>query len=437
LSKIISFAGASLSVQCVTPSAIAAVLAAQDGPAVEDPGLDLRRVWAQITDPRDRRGRRHSLVVILALVQAAMVTGATTFAAIRHWIGAAPQQVLADIGARQDPRTGEYTAPHPDTVCRVLERVDTAEVDAAYARYRAAQLADLYDTRSGEGTEDDVPAGGTQAGRDTHGDGAGELVPVAVDGKSQRGTGDDKRGLRARHRLGAMLAADGITLAQLDVDGKHNEITAFIPLLDQLGDLTNMVICADMMHTQREHARYLHDRDAYFVLPVGGNQPGLFDQLDALPWTEVPIGWMTYDRGHGRQEIRTIQVCPEPRNVKFPHVKQAFLIERHFYDLDGTPTSSQAVLGVTSLPAHRADPERLAALARGEWSIENRDHYVRDVTLGEDRCRVRTGTLPSVLAVMRSHAISALRLLGFANIAEGTRWARDDFERPLAVLDLT
>jgi hypothetical protein len=59
---------------------------------------------------------------------------------------------------------------------------------------------------------------------------------------------------------------------------------------------------------------------------------------------------------------------------------------------------------------------------RGECAIENRDHYVRDVTLGEGRCRVRNGSFPSVLAVMRSHAIGALRLLGIPNIAEGTRW---------------
>jgi hypothetical protein len=184
LSKIISFAEASLSLQCVMPaavSAIATVPAEQDGPVPQGPGPDLRQVWAQITDPRDRRGRRHSLVVILALVQAAVVAGATSFAAIRHWIGAAPQQVLADIGARQSRWTGEYQAPHPDTVCRVLERVDPAEVDAAYARYRAAQLPDLYDAQAA--TSDCTGGGGDRAGD-------GELVPVSVDGKSQRGTAD-------------------------------------------------------------------------------------------------------------------------------------------------------------------------------------------------------------------------------------------------------
>jgi predicted transposase YbfD/YdcC len=391
-------------------SAIATVLADGQEPQVEAGLGGLREVWAQITDPRDRRGRRHSLVVILALVQAAVVSGATTFAGIRHWIGAVPQDTLAGLGARQDRRTGRFRAPHPDTVCRVLEQVDPAEVDAAYARYRAAQMAELYDD----------------------GD---ELIAITVGGKTQRGTAHGQ--LRARHRLGAMLAEDAITVAQVDVDGKSNEITAFVPLLDQIGDLRNVVISADMMHTQREHARYLHWRGAYFVLPVGGNQPGLFDQLDTLAWKDVPIGWLTYDRGHGRQEIRSIQVLPAPRSVKFPHVKQVFLIERHFLDLEGEHTSSQAVLGVTSLPATKAGPERLAAFARGEWAIENRDHYVRDVTLGEDNCRVRTGSFPSVLALMRSHAISTLRLLGFTNIAEGARWARDDFTHPLIALGLT
>jgi predicted transposase YbfD/YdcC len=405
-----------LLVQSVMPAAVSAIVAVSEDaePGAGAAAVDLRRVWAQVTDPRDRRGRRHSLVTILALVQAAVVSGATTFAAIRHWIGACRQQVLADIGARQDPRTGRFLAPHPDTVCRVVEQVDAAEVDAVevdavYAGYRSAQMAGLYDD-------------------------AEELIAMTVDGKTQRGTAHGE--VRAQHRLGVMPAKDAITVAQLDVDGKSNEITAFIPLLDQIPCLRNVVVSADMMHTQREHAGYLHRRGAYFVLPVGGNQPGLFDQLDALDWKDVPVGWMTYDRGHGRQEIRTIQVRPAPKRVKFPHVKQVFLLERHFLDLEGNHTSSQAVLGVTSLPGTKAGTERLAGFIRGEWAIENRDHYVRDVTLGEDRCRVRSGSFPSILAIMCSHAIGALRLLGFTSIAEGTRWARDNFEYPLIALGL-
>jgi predicted transposase YbfD/YdcC len=394
------------------PAAVSAILAMVTG---DDPdgaaaAVTLWEVWAQVSDPRDPRGRRHRLPSILALVQAAVTSGATTFAGIVHWIGVAPQHVLVQCRVWHSLRFGRRVPPHPDTISRVLEQLNTAELDAAYARLRSAQLTELYDD-------------------------AGELIAVTVDGKTQRGTADGD--VRAQHRMGAMLAEDALMVAQLDVDSKTNEINAFAPLLDQIPCLKNVVISADMMHTQRKHARYLHNRGAYFVLPVGGNQPGLFDQLDTLPWREAPIGWCTYNRGHGRQEIRTIQVLPAPKGVKFPHVKQVFLIERHFYDLDGDPLSSAAVLGVTSLTATQAGPERLASFTRGEWSIENRDHYVRDVTLGEDHCRVRTGSFPSVLTVMRSHAIGALRLLGFTNIAEGTRWARDDFQHPLIALHLT
>jgi predicted transposase YbfD/YdcC len=73
------------------------------------------------------------------------------------------------------------------------------------------------------------------------------------------------------------------------------------------------------------------------------------------------------------------------------------------------------VLGVTDLAPTQAGPRRLAEFVRGQWSIENRDHYVRDVTLGEDKCRARTASAPSVLATMRSYTISSLRLSGFTN----------------------
>ncbi|MEO3873325.1 ISAs1 family transposase [Nonomuraea sp. B12E4] len=371
---------------------------------------DLRRVWEQVPDPRDSRGRRHPLAVLLGLVQAALVSGANSYAAIRHWVAAAPQEVLAQLGARQQRHTGMFMAPHPDTVCRTIKLVNAASVDAAYAAHRASQLADLYDDPD-------------------------ELIPMSVDGKSLRGTATADR--PARHRLGALLSEEGVMVATLDVASKSNEITAFAPLLDQIGCLKNVVITADRLHCQREHARYPHRREAFYLFPVGGNQPKLFDQLDALPWKDVPIEWTTYDRGHGRTEIRTIQVQPAPPGTRFPHVRQVFLLERYVYDLHWTPLSAVAVLGVTSLPATLAGPRRLAELARGEWAIENQDHYVRDTTLSEDRCRVRTASAPSILATMRSYAIGALRLLNHPNIAEGARWARDDFTNPLIALGLT
>src|SRR5206468_386470 len=96
----------------------------------------------------------------------------------------------------------------------------------------------------------------------------------------------------------------------------------FTPLLDTL-NIAGMLITADCLHTQRNHARYLHERDADFVFCVKDNQPGLFAALDALAWQDVPVAHTTTDRGHGRIETRTLQVMPAPPNLPFPHVQQA------------------------------------------------------------------------------------------------------------------
>ena len=151
-------------------------------------------------------------------------------------------------------------------------------------------------------------------------------------------------------------------LAQRDVAHKTNEITQVKPLLDPL-DLTGWAVPLDALHAQRETARYLvEDKGAASVFTaIKDNQPRLFAELNALPWTTVPIGHTRRDRGHGRQERRTIQVLPAPEG-SFPYAQQAFLVERYVYDLGGALTSAVAALGITALSAEQAGPERLAGL---------------------------------------------------------------------------
>jgi hypothetical protein len=143
----------------------------------------------------------------------------------------------------------------------------------------------------------------------------------------------------------------------LDVDGKSNEIAAFTALLDQVPDLTNVVVLADRMHTQRDHARYSASRGAFYVLPASGKRLTLFAKLDALNWASVPVpgssGWMTFDHGHSRQEPRTIQVLPAPDRLNFPDTRQVLLLERHTYALDSTMIRTEAILGITSLTARQ------------------------------------------------------------------------------------
>ena len=105
--------------------------------------------------------------------------------------------------------------------------------------------------------------------------------------------------------------------------------------------------------------------------------------------------------------------------------------------LDGQRTRKEIAYCITSLDAEQAGAEQLAGYIRGHWQIENRLHWVRDVTYDEDRSQVRTGTGPRVMASLRNLAISALRLNGHNNIAAALRWTARDPARPLQILGLT
>lgn len=128
-------------------------------------------------------------------------------------------------------------------------------------------------------------------------------------------------------------------------------------------------------------------------------------------------------KGHGRIETRTIRVsCALNDYLDFPYLRQVFRIERDVTDLDGSNPRSEVVCGLTSLSADIAPPSRILEVNRGHWSIENRLHWVRDVTFDEDRSRIRKGRGAQVMASIRNIVISIFRIAGYIkNIAAALR----------------
>jgi predicted transposase YbfD/YdcC len=122
--------------------------------------------------------------------------------------------------------------------------------------------------------------------------------------------------------------------------------------------------------------------------------------------------------------------------VDFPHVAQVCRIERDVVELKSGKHRHETVFAITSLTPAQADPHRLLCLNRGHWGVENRSHYVRDVTFDEDRSRIRVGTGPAMMATLRNLAISLARLLGFTNIASALRAFAAQPRRTLAALGL-
>lgn len=107
--------------------------------------------------------------------------------------------------------------------------------------------------------------------------------------------------------------------------------------------------------------------------------------------------------------------------LDWPGQQQVFRVEREVVHLSTGEVEQETVYGVTSLGIARADAERLLQLVRHHWHIENRSHWVRDVTFDEDRSQVRVGSIPQVMAALRNTAIGLLRSTGATNIAAATR----------------
>jgi predicted transposase YbfD/YdcC len=139
-------------------------------------------------------------------------------------------------------------------------------------------------------------------------------------------------------------------------------------------------------------------------------------------WSIFPPQHQTIDKGHGRLEIRHIWTSTELNDyLDFPQVRQAFCIRREVTSLKTHKKTEEIVYGITSLSPEKAAPPRLLHLNRGHWGIENRLHYVRDVTFDEDRCQIRTRNAPQIMASLRNFVISLFRWFKKSNLAETLR----------------
>jgi predicted transposase YbfD/YdcC len=296
----------------------------------------------------------------------------------------APGQVLTALGTRRDPLTGAFRPPTDATVRRVLARVDPDALDRAIGRWLTRQHPPPPARRP------PPPPRPPRA--------------VAVDGKTLRGSGHHRAA--PVHLLAAMDHATAAILAQADVDHTTNEIARFRPLLERL-DLTDAVITADALHTQREHADWLvTHKHADYLLLVKANQPTLHRQLQRLPWPQVPVADHTHNRGHGRVEVRRLQVTTIA-GLDFPHATQALRITRRVRPLDSRRWRTVVVYAITSLTAAQGRP-----------------------------CP-RTRTAPRAMASLRNLAIAALRAHGHRNIAAALRYYARDATRVLPLLGIT
>jgi predicted transposase YbfD/YdcC len=380
-----------------------AVVVAHAGPAGENLQVEQERdllvVLAGVPDPRKPRGRRHRLVTVLAVGVCAVLAGARSYVAIAEWVHDLPVSARLRLGIGR-------RAPSESTIRRILQAVDLDALDVALSRWLADRLPDPP---------------------------SGRMRVVAVDGKTARGARTDE-GTQV-HLLAAFDHTNGTVLGQTQVSGeggKSSEITAFAPLLDRL-DLTDVLLTADALHTQRGHVEYLHARGGHYLLIAKANQPTLHAQLVGLPWAQIPVASQQHDRGHGRVETRRVKITSVGAGIGFPHACLAVQIIRRRRPIGSMTWSSETVYAITSLPWRQARPDLIADALRGHWQIEAL-HWIRDVSYGEDLSQIRTGNGPAVMATLRNFAVSRHRLAGDTNIAHACRRTARHPNRALALL---
>lgn len=360
----------------------------------------LLQVLGELPDPRRRRGVRHGLVGVLALGLCAVLSGTRSYAAIAQWAQDLDGEQLRELGL-----TRSY-APDASTFRRLFMTLDAAVLDAVIGAFMWTRTRTINGRRV-----------------------------IAIDGKTVRGartaTGDDGPGaMTAPHLVAALDHATGTVLGQLATAAKSNEIPTVRTLLATF-DLNGVVVTVDAMHTQTDTATAITDAGGDYVFTVKGNQPKLYAACKNLPWKDVP-SHTSVQKGHGRRAHRVIKVLTAPAWITFAGAAQIAQVRRTT-TRDGKK-SVEVVYVITSADHMSAPPAVLAAWIQDHWGIENRAHWVRDVTFDEDRSQIRTGHGPQVMATLRNTAISLHRLDGSTNIAASLRHHAGNSQRPIKLV---
>ncbi len=349
-----------------------------------------------LQDLRDARGLRYALVTIVVFVILAKLSGEDFMRGIAQWVAERKDDLAETLGLAQ------AQAPHYTTYGRILgHALQIDQLEQIVSAFFAA-----------------LP-------------GAGQSILVNLDGKTLRGTlfAGQTHGV---HLLAAYLPGEGLVLAQVEVTKKENEIPATPRVLKVL-DLRGKIVTGDALLTQRTISIQIVEGGGEYVFPVKENQPQLCADIRTLFTPETCVKGFSpatkdfrseekIEKGHGRMEKRTLTVSSELKGyVDWPYAEQVFKLEREFKQMNTGKLTHEVVYGITSLTAKEAGAKRLLEITRSHWGIESGLHYRRDVTLHEDRCRVRTGHAAHAMAVINNLALGLFARLGYTSAPEARR----------------
>jgi len=363
-----------------------------------------------LRDKRKAKGKRYALATILVGMFLAKLCGEDKLSGIAEWVGLRREWIAQVLNLKR------MNMPSHHTYRRTLAEIVNAEEFEALVREQHRHAGE-----------------------------AGYQVVAAMDGKVVRGTIDldVSDGLCL---LAIFLPGEGVTLAQMAIASKQNEITLAPTLLNYV-DLRNKVVVGDALHTQRQVSIQIGKAGGNFIWTVKANQPQLLQDLQdwfdpnvlLLPGRGCPPkdfrSVTVTNKGHGRLEVRTLTTSSQLNDfLDWPFLQQVFQLERTITISKTGKTRHEIVYGVTSLSAEQASPVQLLTMLRSYWHIENSLHYPRDVTLHEDHTRFKKHSAAHNMAVLNNLVLALIAKSQFPFVPSARRFFAAHPEQALSLL---
>lgn len=352
--------------------------------------------FGMLRDPRQTAKIAYSLFDVIFLTVSAVISGAKGWEDIEDF-GEAHLDWLQEKGLFSSG------IPVHDTIARIISRLDPVEFQRCFIRW-----VDAVNER----TKGDF---------------------FAIDGKTLRRSYDRNNRQSVLHMVSAFSSSHGMIMGQLSTEDKSNEIIA-IPKLLKLLDIKGCLVSIDAMGCQTKIAKTIVQQEGDYLLAVKGNQPKLLQAVKQILSPLVKADGVSsnvgIEQGHGRTEIREYHTLaagqlteqfPEWTALKSIGVAIGYRIEKSGKE------SLEYRYYISSVEAER---EQFAKAVRGHWGIENRLHWVLDVSMREDECQIHRGESAEILACMRHLALNMLR-------AETTKKASIRRKQNIASMDVS
>lgn len=367
----------------------------------------LYEVCQQVKDGRAARGKRYELAMLLLLLIEAKLAGEQSLLGACEWIRLRREDLCEAL------QLDWKQMPCANTYSYALERLDSQEVNRLLAAWFVRQEA------QSRCEEEPSRLVAQRSSRPSH---------VAIDGKALKGTGTQAYGGEEaqQHVLHIYEVQTGIVLEQCPIGEKCNEVSALKPLLTE-ALCKGRLLTTDAAQSYHEFGRVVKRAGGDVMLIIKDNTPTTRADLELF--FEDPQAdrrtWQSYEqleKGHGRLERRHITTSPDLNDFLFQdwgEVGQVFRVQRE--RTRKGQHSVEVAYGWTTLSPQDCSAQDLLGFNRAHWAVENRLHWRRDVTLGEDRCGVRLDPVAEMLAVLNTVVLSLMDLHHVSNVARQLR----------------